>query len=918
MNILQANPDKPWRDLTEEHKKVREGVESRIDSISTGETKDPSAIVGPYRSGKTQLLYHAFQYSWEKGVPALYTDAHTLFREYENASTEIGMSNWLEDRVNDQIDDVYDGTSIDWVPNWRTPSDRKNWEDKVESQQGPERDYYVLLVDEVEQAYTKLRQSDIHPLETDDRNPLRILLDDTEGVCQFWAFGLVSAYEFRGEADAGRFHEFRLPILTPNDIAVKLEESGKNSDLATGIWWLSRGRIGWANKLIDGCPDSIENIDTWVENVSSYNFEATRPLEKMVFDNIEGTDALSEARRAILFLPNDHDDWKVEGEQVVAVGAVTDICVQSICKEDTVYEVREIIERNSRRLAEALAPTSVWIDGDPLLPMKLLLGNEDVAAFLNLLNNLIISFEGRTSSRSKAIELVNNVDENKFQDEWLDRVYDYIEKPEKESVWSIKPSVVGDAYPPVAVNPSRLSSKSSTEIHNNLENGINFKQSPETDHVTTHVSFCPTEETFEEEVNRCISNNDIREISIIFIPEKHRDDWEVTEKFSKFEDYHRLNIAPEGGERLWEFVSQLYQYFEDEGLEQPISSSRIEQAVNTEENRENRNTIKTLYDQTESVITDRVQSSVQNFVSEFSLPQDNVPVWGNESLDSDIPFWSWSGGANIPRVGLSYALVLSEEEFDNNRGFMGLRSDLIGAYDDGYFSSPEKYGFKEFLDLVFGSSGASGFSPQTEDERERYGTSDTKHRSIDRFQKFVWDLTVKDGMSDGMDTSALTKLLLDIRPIDKHDDKINILNNTSFDYDQAPALVWGGLIERGVRLGEIGVEDKLSQIQSTLSSQINKSEKLLNDIQNKNEILSPPEGSRVRIGTSDLEGIYRNLKSANSNIAEINNIYHETEGQGTHILVFYSITRRYADLIGESMIINRILLKSPWGAQKNW
>lgn len=64
----EADIDREFEGLTEKHKTIKSQLETTLSSYFKGAKVKPVTIQGPYRSGKTQLLYHLFKFGWEKDV----------------------------------------------------------------------------------------------------------------------------------------------------------------------------------------------------------------------------------------------------------------------------------------------------------------------------------------------------------------------------------------------------------------------------------------------------------------------------------------------------------------------------------------------------------------------------------------------------------------------------------------------------------------------------------------------------------------------------------------------------------------------------------------------------------------------------------------------------------------------------------
>ncbi|MFW5988094.1 MAG: hypothetical protein ACOCQA_01500, partial [bacterium] len=142
---------------------------------------DPMAIVGAYRSGKTQFMYEMFKYSWEMGIPALYIgDPSILTKSFEDSkylSLIDWIKKWFEPKIKDELEAIIkkEIQDINFFPNVNNIEYMKNWLEKnVEIEKMENISKIVIFIDEVEQHY----KSFLTTFDTDDDNPLRIINDD--------------------------------------------------------------------------------------------------------------------------------------------------------------------------------------------------------------------------------------------------------------------------------------------------------------------------------------------------------------------------------------------------------------------------------------------------------------------------------------------------------------------------------------------------------------------------------------------------------------------------------------------------------------------------------------------------------------------------------------------------------------------
>ena len=240
MALYEASIDKNWKDFTDIHATIRKNLEKPIEKFISGEKQNLFALWGPYGQGKTQLMYHLFKYSWEKGGIALFTKLEKLLPEDEMRSGKF--KDYIERLVKQTIIKIKEG-EIDnadllnnecknWLKQWLKNNSikKKNLEERA-----------VLLVDEMEQNYRSLLDKVI----TEDSSPLKDCTAQNDFMI-IAAFAPTSQYEaMSGEAEKRRWEPYRLPTL-PAEV---LRE--KNAKYGNFTWWVSKGRLGLAFKILD-------------------------------------------------------------------------------------------------------------------------------------------------------------------------------------------------------------------------------------------------------------------------------------------------------------------------------------------------------------------------------------------------------------------------------------------------------------------------------------------------------------------------------------------------------------------------------------------------------------------------------------------------------------------------------------------
>jgi hypothetical protein len=355
MDTRKARLDQQWKPLTNEHEYQLGrilGDEGTFTAFEEGETVDPLAIVGAYRSGKTQLLYHLFNEAWGRGIPAFYIgDPGSMLRDFQESGTDE-LDQWIEDRIKEQLTAYEEGDvdAVEWFPNVdseRKQSFVKQHED-LDTTDGTVKT--ALLFDEVEQSYRDFIQT----MDKDDDNPLRKINDSLQDTVKVWSFGMISAFEFIGEADWGRMKEIRIPPVDVSDVRSILADSRPEvTDLANVIWWLARGRTGLIIKLIDDLPADIDqNATEWLKNQAEADFKDTRLVNNLWAELKH--EKWDPAINALLFRRDGLPEWQIDDQAALTVGA----SVSGSTKKDTIDVLNQgddedpgFWERTERNLA---------------------------------------------------------------------------------------------------------------------------------------------------------------------------------------------------------------------------------------------------------------------------------------------------------------------------------------------------------------------------------------------------------------------------------------------------------------------------------------------------------------------------------------------------------------------------------------
>jgi len=295
-----------WEDFTDVHRRVREISEEAVRRFSYllrgmvgDEGAPPLIIAGGLGSGKTQLLYHLFKYSWRTlKVPTLYVNLRTVLSQTKLDMAVRGRSGRLEptefvstllrlaltklELIKKNFANGGLKLSDLWLPEivgqpaemppsklferiGVAPNEAFDTITKaLESKRG-----VVLLIDEVEMAYKELKDL----IEGGLRDLVDVIGRGTMGIYTVMAVSYLSYYElflseFTGDvAFARRIRLVQLPPIDPDVLYEKLKPHNA-SDKSNTFWWFTRGRLGWVTSLKDVIlidDTSVGSLLEWVK-----------------------------------------------------------------------------------------------------------------------------------------------------------------------------------------------------------------------------------------------------------------------------------------------------------------------------------------------------------------------------------------------------------------------------------------------------------------------------------------------------------------------------------------------------------------------------------------------------------------------------------------------------------------------------
>ena len=848
MDTRKAQLGREWQAHTDDHKRELGRAEESFDAFKTGETVDPLAIVGAFRSGKTQLMYHLFDRSWNQDIPAFYVgDPGSMLEEFEQSEIQQ-LDDWIESRIDEQLDAYAKGDAegVDWFPNVDSASKQEFVDSRPEFESSSDVKKTALFFDEVEQSYRAF----ISVMDKDDDNPLRKINDSLQDSIKVWSFGMISAFEFIGEADWGRMKEIRIPPLSVEQVRnMLIDRRPEAAFLANTIWWLARGRTGLIIKLVDELPGDIEtNPEEWLQKRAEANFKDTRLINSIwtPLDREEWNDALA----ALLFKQQALDSW-VEQDEAALTWKQCQVATVNIVQEQGDFSGTDaqsgaitLLDRNVTRVFQGLATGE-----NGYFPRYGLADEKEADALLDLISNMIVSFEPSSPERSLALETVDDL-KGEFQTEWLKEVSDL--ETREGSITAPKPSKIRDAFPPIAVNPDRVSDRSVSDLRASMDRGLELS-SKSNDKKQTIIRFCPTEQTAATELKTITNNPDFTSPTLLVIPEEI--DVETSPEIDTYLSHSLLAIERHQSSRFWTFVLNLYgrleetRHFEPYYMDQEVKQD----LVNNIEEREVRNTIETLYDQLDQVAIDTSGPFIGAYHDWYSLSGSNTLIWKESRLNSASPFWT-NGRIAEPTVALSYLLVIGPE-YESQRQYTDLHNHIEQGMSRKLVSGGQTgFGYKEYYDDLFSQS---GYSQRVIEERHHYASKGQLDPGMRQLENALTSL------ANHVDTDRLIESLNNPNK-DAKNGEIPVIGVKGLPEQAYPLL--RAILIRGLVTGsspDIDVTQNLTQTVDDLEDDLTTIDEHLESIEAKADQLDPPEsapvGNWITITTDRLDQYRDNL-----------------------------------------------------------
>lgn len=252
--MVIARYEADWQYLSKDHEEIANKLSKMLSEYADEQLEHLAyALIGTFGVGKTQLLFHIFKCSKNKGLLPLYFLAEDLFGEaIRNEKNEVitpgdiytlieekvkNLKKALSEKSEDRVREILD-------PRGKLKSDVPEIVDvilKEFSGSNVNNVKVVLLVDELEGQYGVLQEK----VQTKDRSPLRDWLE-SKSYLKFLAFAPAGIYVLGG-ADRDRVKRIVLP---PADIDYVRETLIKDVGRSNACWWLSRGK---ARQLFKAC-----------------------------------------------------------------------------------------------------------------------------------------------------------------------------------------------------------------------------------------------------------------------------------------------------------------------------------------------------------------------------------------------------------------------------------------------------------------------------------------------------------------------------------------------------------------------------------------------------------------------------------------------------------------------------------------
>ena len=595
--MSQKSPcSSPWIDLTEAHKDLREELETTITDYVVEDKKGikTHVIVAPFGSGKTTLLRHLLCYSISHGIPAIKINLSYLveFLKSQNVSSisEDSLTGYVSSFCNEvircvvsqlgqqncppYIDDIIDEfKSIN--ANMQVVIDVLNKFLQDSNQR------CVLLIDEIEESYEKLKEMVVH-----ETTPFRGVFDSVrEGRSRIFpilAFGPSSIYsEAVSGAGAWRTIQHVLPIISPLNIK-DVNKQVSDPYISNLIWWIGKGRPGHIDKIIDvGLHASAQNALNKCQSILKTN-EAIRLQDVYAVANIPYIDyaAYSKIERNLddevknLFyilstlvgpIPETLlSNYKCINIDKIRYSKLPDYFVKSkylIKVNDVISTLENILLKLDYKMGDFArdlisALFFAWSDH-----YRIILDKRALTELISIAKDLAIEFY-----QNDLYNALNKLDLNALYAELLNSKIE-----SREFYYALSPLTLSSIYPPVLLMPfiGCSKNKSFDELYKIL-NELNIND------IITISDSLQKEIINYASMRRIISSEVIQVMSnykILFVPGKYVNDNEFISEVKRLlvsNDIHGVIIIPisygQDPSLITNSLRSIWQKYEDLGL----------------------------------------------------------------------------------------------------------------------------------------------------------------------------------------------------------------------------------------------------------------------------------------------------------------------------------------------------------------
>ncbi|PIZ12811.1 MAG: hypothetical protein COY53_08055 [Elusimicrobia bacterium CG_4_10_14_0_8_um_filter_37_32] len=451
----EADLNQEYETLTEKHGTIKSQLEKTLSHYLKERKGKPVTIQGPYGSGKTQLLYHLFKFTWKNGGIGIYTHLEKIISEREIGPSKY--ADYLRELVNEEVDLL-------------RKSESKLMAGKVKDyaisrieQINGENSCIVLFIDEIEQRYKLLDET----VKTDDHSPMReVIARVNKGESGFYlilAFAPVSFYEFsKGEAQTGRFLPIILPIVEPKTFRKKFKEIGNL------IWWVGRGRYRGILRIQDILKTNVPDINKISKKELfdvCHSIGSIGGVPALDFESIDKIDAFEDFRSFLIPV-----EPKESGGEIHS-GAIK-IVEKCELYEDKKHNLNDVLEK-SLRSSEVSEVTnisyylSVILDGLSTSEGKvpLFTNADDWKELLNMVEDIMLEFGGENKL---ALEDLRKLRDNNISN------FSYKIRRNAENIgvlqegYCIAPKFLHTLFPFPISSPNLISDKKIEEQRENL------------------------------------------------------------------------------------------------------------------------------------------------------------------------------------------------------------------------------------------------------------------------------------------------------------------------------------------------------------------------------------------------------------------------------------------------------------------